>query len=127
MLTTTELLSTNFCSLREKEEKLTFSCIWEMDRDANIINTRYCKSVICSRAAMTYDEAQLKIDDVTQQDSLVKSLRNLNNLAKTLKKRRLDNGYAIWVWVWVCYKDIHDSIICFLLQSVIISISRSPF
>ncbi|XP_071873315.1 exosome complex exonuclease RRP44-like protein Dis3 [Bombus fervidus] len=87
-----ELLSTNFCSLREKEEKLTFSCIWEMDRDANIISTRYCKSVICSRAAMTYDEAQLKIDDVTQQDSLVKSLRNLNNLAKKLKKRRLDNG-----------------------------------
>lgn len=122
MLTITELLSTNFCSLREKEEKLTFSCIWEMDRDANIINTRYCKSVICSRAAMTYDEAQLKIDDVTQQDSLVKSLRNLNNLAKKLKKRRLDNGY-----VKLCYKDIRDSIICFLLQSIIISISRSPF
>lgn len=63
-----------------------------MDEDANIINTKYCKSIIYSRAAMTYDEAQLKIDDAFQQDSLSKSLRNLNNLAKKLKKRRLENG-----------------------------------
>ncbi|XP_031771061.1 exosome complex exonuclease RRP44 [Apis florea] len=90
-----DLLSSNLCSLREKEERLTFSCIWEMDEDANIINTRYCKSIIYSRAAMTYDEAQLKIDDVSQQDSLSKSLRNLNSLAKKLKKRRLENGALV--------------------------------
>lgn len=65
-----------------------------MDKDANIINTKFCKSIICSRAAMTYDEAQLKIDDPTKQDPLVKSLRNLNYLSKKLKKKRLDNGYA---------------------------------
>ncbi|KAG6799814.1 exosome complex exonuclease RRP44 [Apis mellifera caucasica] len=90
-----DLLSSNLCSLREKEERLTFSCIWEMDEDANIINTRYCKSIIYSRAAMTYDEAQLKIDDAFQQDSLSKSLRNLNSLAKKLRKRRLENGALV--------------------------------
>ncbi|XP_053981300.1 exosome complex exonuclease RRP44 [Hylaeus volcanicus] len=90
-----ELLSTNLCSLRGNEERLAFSCIWEMDKDTNIINTRYCKSVIRSRAAMTYDEAQLKIDDSTQQDSIAKSLRNLNNLAKLLKKKRLENGALV--------------------------------
>ncbi|XP_076634514.1 exosome complex exonuclease RRP44-like protein Dis3 [Colletes latitarsis] len=90
-----ELLSSNLCSLRGNEERLTFSCIWEMDKNANIINTRYCKSVICSRAAMTYDEAQLKIDDPTQQDSIAKSLRNLNALAKILKRKRLENGALV--------------------------------
>ncbi|XP_033334555.2 exosome complex exonuclease RRP44-like protein Dis3 [Megalopta genalis] len=90
-----ELLSTNLCSLRGNEERFAFSCIWEMDTDANIVNTRYCKSVIRSRSAMTYDQAQLKIDDLTQQDVLAQSLRNLNNLAKKLKQRRLENGALV--------------------------------
>jgi exosome complex exonuclease DIS3/RRP44 len=44
---------------------------------------------------MTYEEAQIKIDDSAQQDSLSKSLRGLNSLAKILKKRRIDNGYVM--------------------------------
>lgn len=90
-----ELLSSNLCSLRGKEERFAFSCIWEIDPDANIINTRFCKSIICSRQAMTYEEAQLKIDDATQRDALAISLRGLNQLAKKLKKKRLDNGYDL--------------------------------
>ncbi|XP_012533030.1 exosome complex exonuclease RRP44 [Monomorium pharaonis] len=87
-----ELLSSNLCSLRGKEERFAFSCIWKIDPNANIIDTRFCKSIICSRQAMTYEEAQLKIDDATQQDALAVSLRGLNQLAKKLKKRRLENG-----------------------------------
>lgn len=41
---------------------------------------------------MTYEEAQLTIDDKTKTDSLAESLRNLNSLAKILKKKRLENG-----------------------------------
>lgn len=90
-----DLLGTNLCSLRENEERLSFSCVWEMDSDANIINTKFCKSIIRSRRAMTYDEAQIKIDDANQQDVLAKSLRNLNNLAKKLKKMRMDKGALV--------------------------------
>ncbi|KZC14228.1 PREDICTED: exosome complex exonuclease RRP44 [Dufourea novaeangliae] len=90
-----ELLSSNLCSLRGNEDRLAFSCIWEMDRDASVVNTRFCKSVICSRASMTYDEAQLRIDDSNQQDVLAISMRNLNNLAKKLKKKRLENGALV--------------------------------
>lgn len=43
---------------------------------------------------MTYEEAQLKIDDPTQLDAIAVSLRGLNKLAKKLKKKRIDNGYA---------------------------------
>lgn len=63
-----------------------------MDHDANVINKRFCKSVIKSRRAMTYEEAQLLIDDNSQQEEIALSLRRLNNLAKKLKQRRLENG-----------------------------------
>lgn len=43
---------------------------------------------------MTYEEAQLKIDDATQHDTIAISLRGLNKLAKKLKKKRIENGYA---------------------------------
>ena len=87
-----ELLSSNLCSLRGGEERFAFSCVWEIDREANIINTDYFKSIIRSRAAMTYEQAQLTIDDPNLNDPLAISLRHLNNLAKKLKKKRLENG-----------------------------------
>lgn len=93
MFLISELLSSNLCSLRGGEERFAFSCLWEIDSKANIISTRFCKSIICSRQAMTYEEAQLKIDDATQQDAIAVSLRGLNQLAKKLKKKRLKNGY----------------------------------
>lgn len=98
------MLSSNLCSLRGNEERFAFSCIWEIDHDANIINTRYCKSVIKSRRAMTYEEAQLLIDDKSQNDALAVSLRGLNNLAKKLKKRRLENGYlSIYLYIYLLF------------------------
>ena len=42
---------------------------------------------------MTYAEAQMLIDDSNRQDEVPKSLRNLNNLAKKLKQKRLNAGY----------------------------------
>ncbi|XP_063699314.1 exosome complex exonuclease RRP44 isoform X2 [Culicoides brevitarsis] len=90
-----ELLSSNLCSLREGVERLAFSCIWEMDENANIKNTKYHKSVIKSKKAMTYEEAQLIIDDTNKNDDIAKSLRRLNSLAKILKNKRLDNGALV--------------------------------
>lgn len=87
-----ELLSSNLCSLRGNVERFAFSCIWELDKDATIINTKYHKSVIESKAALTYEEAQIIIDDRNRNDDVAKSLRMLNKLAKILKRRRMENG-----------------------------------
>ncbi|XP_068123948.1 exosome complex exonuclease RRP44 [Hyperolius riggenbachi] len=87
-----DLLSSNLCSLRSKVDRLSFSCIWELDHDAKIINTKYTKSVINSKASLTYAEAQMRIDSPDMNDEITKSLRLLNKLAKILKKRRIDNG-----------------------------------
>ncbi|KAG8039028.1 hypothetical protein G9C98_003335 [Cotesia typhae] len=38
------LLSSNLCSLRGNEERFAFSCIWEIDHNANIINTRFLEA-----------------------------------------------------------------------------------
>ncbi|GLV32990.1 Dis3 [Carabus blaptoides fortunei] len=90
-----ELLSSNLCSLRGGEDRFAFSCVWEMTKDAYIVSVEFHKSIIKSRRAMTYEEAQLKIDDKSSNDALAVSLRNLNKLAKILKRRRIDNGALV--------------------------------
>jgi len=42
---------------------ISFSVSQELDQDANIINVRFTKSVIASKAAFTYEEAQIHKDD----------------------------------------------------------------
>ncbi|RZF37909.1 hypothetical protein LSTR_LSTR005409 [Laodelphax striatellus] len=90
-----DLLSSNLCSLREKVDRFAFSCIWEITKDAEIVKTDFCKSIIFSRGAFTYKEAQMRIDDSSQQNSIALSLRGLNSLAKILKKRRMENGALV--------------------------------
>uniref|UniRef100_A0A3Q2EDR2 Protein DIS3 homolog n=1 Tax=Cyprinodon variegatus TaxID=28743 RepID=A0A3Q2EDR2_CYPVA len=87
-----ELLSSNLCSLRSNVERFAFSCIWEMNHNAEILKTRFTKSVINSKASLTYAEAQMRIDDTNKNDDITKSLRGLNKLAKILKRKRIENG-----------------------------------
>ena len=87
------LLSSNLCSLRGGEERLAFSCVWEIEPDtANIVKTKFAKSIIRSKKAMTYEEAQNKIDDEKDQESVTQSLRRLMKLSKILKQRRIEKG-----------------------------------
>jgi exosome complex exonuclease DIS3/RRP44 len=86
------LLGTNLCSLKPYVERFAFSVIWELDSDANIVDTKYMKSVIKSREAFSYERAQLRIDDAAQQDELTNSMRILLKLSKKLKQKRLDAG-----------------------------------
>lgn len=90
-----ELLSCNLCSLEGGKERFAFSCIWELDEQAQIVSTRFHKSVIKSKRALSYEEAQLLIDDAGQQDELTQGLRHLNALAKRLKARRMERGALV--------------------------------
>ncbi|XP_020848099.1 exosome complex exonuclease RRP44 [Phascolarctos cinereus] len=90
-----ELLSSNLCSLRSNVDRLAFSCIWEMNHNAEILKTRFTKSAINSKASLTYAEAQMRIDSATMNDDITTSLRGLNKLAKILKRRRIDAGALI--------------------------------
>ena len=79
------MLSSNLCSLRGNVERFAFSCIWEMNDQAQIISTKFHKSIIMSKGAMTYEQAQDKIDDPNDNDELAVSLRHLLKLSKILK------------------------------------------
>lgn len=58
-----ELLSSNLCSLRGGEVRYAFSVIWQLNEDAEVLSAEFTKSVIKSRAALTYQRAQEMIDD----------------------------------------------------------------
>lgn len=63
-----------------------------MDSKANIISTTYSKCIIRSRKAFTYADAQNRINDLQDHSDITESIRQLNNLAKQIKQRRLDKG-----------------------------------
>ncbi|KAK1253741.1 hypothetical protein MKX07_001818 [Trichoderma sp. CBMAI-0711] len=86
------LLGTDLCSLKPYVERFAFTVIWELDENADIVNVRFTKSVIKSREAFSYEQAQLRIDDASQQDDLTKGMRMLLMLSKKLKKKRMDAG-----------------------------------
>ncbi|CAB3409482.1 unnamed protein product [Caenorhabditis bovis] len=86
------LLSSNLCSLRGEEERYAFSCIWTMTSSADIQSVKFHKSLIRSKAALTYERAQEIIDDPKQTDDVAQGLRGLMKLSKVLNARRIGNG-----------------------------------
>ena len=89
------LLSTNLCSLKSGIDRLTFSCVWEMNDHADIVHTTYHRAVIRSVASFTYQQAQDRIDDIStaaDADSITRACKTLNRLAKQLRAKRIAAG-----------------------------------
>ncbi len=85
-----EHLSNGVCSLRPNEEKLTFSCIFEMDDEATVYNHRIVKTVICSNRRYAYEEAQEIIE--TGKGDYVEEMLTLDKIAKALRAERFRKG-----------------------------------
>ena len=59
-----KLLTENLCSLRSQVDRLAFSVIWKVNlKTGKVIHTRFAKTVIRSRKALTYEQAQNMIDN----------------------------------------------------------------
>lgn len=86
------LLGTDLCSLKPYVDRFAFSVLWELTPDAEIVDVNFTKSIIRSREAFSYDRAQARIDDASNQDDLTNGMRILLNLSKKLKQGRLDAG-----------------------------------
>ncbi|KAL6524421.1 Exosome complex exonuclease RRP44 A [Orobanche hederae] len=63
-----------------------------MTPEAEIISTRYGKAIVKSCAALSYVEAQARMDDSRMADPLTTDLRNLNKLAKIMRQKRIEKG-----------------------------------
>ena len=85
-----ERLCNEICSLRPNEEKLAYSCILELDENANVLKYDICHTVIKSDRRFTYEEAQQIIE--TGEGDYKDEILQLDKLAKCLRKARYDNG-----------------------------------
>jgi len=86
------LLGTDLCSLKPYVERYAFSTIWEITPEAEILSSTFTKSVIRSREAFSYEQAQIRIDDKYQEDELTHGMRTLLMLSKKLRQKRMDAG-----------------------------------
>ena len=85
-----EKLSNGVCSLRPNEEKLTFSAVFQMNDNGDILSHWLGKTVIYSDRRFAYEEAQERIE--SGEGDLADEIITLNNIAKKLKERRFKNG-----------------------------------
>lgn len=85
-----ERLSNGLCSLRPKEEKLTFSAIFEVDKEAHLHDVWIGRTVIFSDRRFTYEEAQERIE--SGEGEHAPALQLLNTLAKKFREKRFAHG-----------------------------------
>ncbi len=91
-----ERLSNNICSLRPKEDKLTFSALLEIDRKGEIVEAKFHPSLIRTAERMTYDSVfrifQGDEKEKKKHSPLVPDLLLMRQLASVLRKRREEEG-----------------------------------
>ncbi|AGA76946.1 ribonuclease R [Echinicola vietnamensis] len=97
-----ERLSNGLCSLRPHEDKLTFSCVFELDEDGQVLKHWIGRTIIHSDRRFAYEEAQENIDQ--QEGDFYSELTLLNNLAKKIRKRRFQQGAINFETVEVKFK-----------------------
>jgi ribonuclease R len=97
-----ERLSNGLCSLRPNEDKLTFSCVFEMDENADVVKHWIGRTVTHSNRRFAYEEGQENIDN--QSGDFYQELTLLNDLAKKLRKRRFEKGAVNFETVEVKFK-----------------------
>lgn len=103
-----EILSNNLCSLREGEEKLTFSAVFEMNAKAKVIKRWFGRTVIKSNRRFSYEQAQEIIEaaaagqavpDAEQapqpavvQPEVRQAVLELHKLASIMRAKRFAEG-----------------------------------
>ncbi len=85
-----EELSNGICSLNPQVDRLTFSVIFELDKNGTIHKEWFGRTIIHSDKRFTYEEAQKILDN--KHGTFFEELSTLNNIAKKLLKKRFDEG-----------------------------------
>lgn len=85
-----EHISNVLCSLRPKEDKLTFSAIFQINAKAEVKQYWLGRTVIHSNHRFTYEEVQ---EIIEKEDGLYKDeILILNDMAQRFRKKRFKNG-----------------------------------
>ncbi|MGI6109534.1 MAG: ribonuclease R [Eubacteriaceae bacterium] len=86
-------LSNNLCSLRPEEDRLTISCIMDVDKHGKVLSYKIQRSVIHSKARMTYSTVnEFLAGEDTERTAYLKpfkkDLETMQEFAKILNKER---------------------------------------
>jgi ribonuclease R len=101
-----ERLSNGLCSLRPKEEKLTFSAVFELDEAGEIQKEWFGRTIIYSDRRFTYEEAQERLE--TGVGDFHEEIKQLDDLAKQLRAKRFKAGAVNFETVEVKFKLADD-------------------
>ena len=90
-------LSTGICSLNPDEDRLTLSCIMEIDESGDVVGHRVCESIIHSKARLTYSKVNkiLEFEDaeiIKEYSAFVPMLKIMDRLRLILNKKREIRG-----------------------------------
>ena len=89
-------LSNGICSLNPNVDRLTVSCIMEIDDKGEVVDYSINESVINSKIQMTYKKVnQILEENVIPEgyEPYVKDLRLMKELADILRKNKISKGY----------------------------------
>ncbi len=90
-------LSNGICSLNPNVDRLTLSVFMEITGNGTVVSHRICKSVICSKERMTYNNVNLMLEDnddvlCDKYSHLLPTLKLMEALAKILNGKRAKRG-----------------------------------
>ena len=85
-----EVLSNDVCSLRPNEDKYTFSAVFELNDDAQVVKEWFGRTVTHSDKRLAYEDAQEVIE--TKEGELAEEILTLDRLAKILRAERIEQG-----------------------------------
>lgn len=85
-----EHISNILCSLRPKEDKLTFSAIFQVNAKAEVKQYWLGKTVTHSDHRFSYEEVQAIIEE--KAGLYAEEILMLNDIAQKFRKKRFDNG-----------------------------------
>lgn len=85
-----EKLSNIVCSLRPDEEKLCFSAVFEVDKNAKVVKEWFGKTIIKSNRRFNYEEVQETIEN--KEGDFADEILILNDLATKLRDSRFKKG-----------------------------------
>lgn len=92
-----KVLSNGICSLNPNEDRLTLSCIMEIDKSGSVVSHTIENSVICSCARLVYDDVSdiLENDDQEQSEKysfILDEIKTMGELAEILRNKRKNQG-----------------------------------
>ena len=92
-----ETLSNGLCSLQEGEPRLCKSAFIQYDVNGNVVGARFANTIIRSDKRLTYGQATQILDGKRRghRKPVVDLVLAMNDLAKTIRKRRLNDGMIV--------------------------------